>query len=159
VRERTAQILTENLADCGIRVGVQTLSPEQLIAEDYDSPVLGRNFELALFSWNNGLFAPCEIYLSSQMPGPENQWTAPNNPGYASADYDAACQAALDTLHGTDSYAYYHREAQVVLSHDVPVLPLYFVPRLIAIRSRVLGMAPDPSEYLTWNIEQVDVAP
>ena len=158
VREKTTAILTENLADCGIRVGVQTLSPEQLIVENYDSPVLGRNFELALFSWNNGLFAPCEIYLSSQIPGPENQWTDPNSPGYASADYDAACQAALDALHGTDSYAYYHREAQAILSNDVPVLPLYFVPKLIAVRPHVLRLAPDPSEYLTWNIEQVDLA-
>ena len=104
------------------------------------------------------LFAPCEIYLSSQVPRPENQWSAPNSPGYANADYDAACQAALDTLHGTHTYAYYHSEAQVVFSRDLPVLPLYFVPRLIAVRPHVRGIAPDPSEYLTWNIEQVDVA-
>jgi peptide/nickel transport system substrate-binding protein len=158
VRERTAEILVENLADCGIRLGVQVLSPEELIAENYDSPVLGRNFELALFSWNNGLFAPCEIYLSSQMPGPENQWTAPNNPGYASDDYDAACQAAMDTLHSTSAYAYHHKDAQVIFSEDLPVLPLYFVPKLIGVRPHVLGITPNPSEYLTWNIEQVDLA-
>jgi peptide/nickel transport system substrate-binding protein len=157
VREKTAGILAEDLADCGIRLGVQYLSPEQLITEDHESPVLGRNFELALFSWNNGLFAPCEIYLSSQIPGPENQWTAPNNPGYASADYDAACQAALDALHGTSTHAYHHSVAQEVFSHDLPVLPLYFVPKLVAVRPHVIGIAPNPSEYLTWNIEQVDV--
>jgi peptide/nickel transport system substrate-binding protein len=157
VREKTAEILAENLADCGIRLGVQYLSPEQLIDEDLNSPVLGRNFELALFSWNNGLFAPCEVYLSSQIPGPENQWTAPNNPGYASAEYDSACQSALDTLHGTPTYAYYHAKAQTIFAQDLPVLPLYFVPKLVAVRPGVTGISPDPSEYLTWNIEQVDL--
>ncbi len=156
-RERTAHMLSENLADCGIRLRVQYLSPEQLMGETYESPLLGRSFDLALYSWNNGLYAPCEIYLSSQIPGPENQWTAPNSPGYASADYDAACQSALDALPGTSEHARFHREAQRIFSQDLPALPLYFVPRMVAVRPGVSGVAPDSSEYLTWNVETFDL--
>jgi peptide/nickel transport system substrate-binding protein len=156
-RERTAQILSENLADCGIALGVQYFtSTEELIFEGHDSPVLGRQFDLALYSWNSGLYAPCELYLSSQIPGPENQWTTLNSPGYASGDYDAACQAALGALPGTGTHSYYHHEAQRIFSQDLPALPLYFVPRLVAVRPGESGVALDPSEYLTWNIETYD---
>jgi peptide/nickel transport system substrate-binding protein len=158
-RQRTAQILSENLADCGIGLRVQFYSStEGLVFEGHDSPVLGRQFDLALYSWNSGLYAPCELYLSSQIPAPENQWTRLNSPGYVSADYDAACQEALDALRGTSSHTYYHREAQRVFSQDLPALPLYFVPRLVAVRPGVTGVTPDPSEYLTWNIETFDVS-
>jgi peptide/nickel transport system substrate-binding protein len=132
-------------------------STEVLVFEGYDSPVLGRQFDLALYSWNSGLYASCELYLSSQIPGPENQWTTLNSPGYVSADYDAACLEALALLPGTSSHAYYHRQAQSVFSQDLPALPLYFVPRLIVVRPGSVGVAPDPSEYLTWNIEAFDV--
>jgi peptide/nickel transport system substrate-binding protein len=156
-RRRTAQIVSENLADCGIGLGTQYYSSTQeLVFEGHDSPVLGRQFDLALYSWNSGLYAPCELYLSSQIPAPGNQWTTLNSPGYVSADYDAACRSALDALWGADSHNHYHREAQYVFSRDLPALPLYFVPRLVAVRPGVVGIAPDPSEYLTWNIETVD---
>jgi peptide/nickel transport system substrate-binding protein len=158
-REWTAQALTEDLADCGIVMGVQYFSStEALLFEGYDSPVLGRQFDLALYSWNSGLYASCELYLSSQIPTSENQWTTLNSPGYASADYDAACQAALGALPGSSARPYYHREAQRVFAEDLPALPLYFVPRMVAIRPGVSGVAPDPSEYLTWNIETFDLA-
>jgi len=158
-REWTAQVLTENLADCGIGLGVQYFSStEALVFEGYDSPVLGRQFDLALYSWNSGLYASCELYLSSQIPTPENQWTTLNSPGYASADYDAACQAALGALPGSIARSYYHHEAQRVFAEDLPALPLYFVPRLIAVRPGMSGVALDPSDYLTWNIETFDVS-
>ena len=158
-REWTARVLTENLADCGIVLGVRYFSStEALVFEGYDSPVLGRQFDLALYSWNSGLYASCELYLSSQIPTSENQWTTLNSSGYASADYDAACQAALGALPGSIAHSYYHGEAQRVFAEDLPALPLYFVPRLIVIRPGVSGVALDPSEYLTWNIETFDVS-
>ncbi len=157
-RERVAHVLAENLAACGIGLAVQYLPDEEFYADGPDGPVLGRQFDLALFSWLNGLDAPCEIYLSSQIPRAENWWAASNDPGYASADYDAACQAALDALPGTEAYSRFHREAQRIFSHDLPVLPLYFVPKLVATRPEVSGVVLDPGEYVElWNIEAFDV--
>ena len=156
-RERMAHVLTENLAACGIGLAVQYLPDEEFYADGPDGPVLGRQFDLALFSWLNGLDAPCEIYLSSQIPRAENWWTASNDPGYASADYDAACQAALNALPGTEAYSRFYLEAQRIFSHDLPVLPLYFVPELVATRLGVSGVILDPSEYSElWNIEAFD---
>jgi peptide/nickel transport system substrate-binding protein len=156
--ERMAHILAENLAACGIGLAVEYLPPEEFLADGPDGPVFGCQFDLALFSWQNDLDAPCGFYLSSAIPGPENWWMAStNNPGYASPDYDAACQAALDAWPGTDDYARFHREAQRIFSEDLPVLPLYFVPKVVAVRPGVTGVLLDPGEFLElWNVEAFD---
>ncbi|MBU0704623.1 MAG: peptide ABC transporter substrate-binding protein [Chloroflexi bacterium] len=157
-RARAAAILTENLADCGVELAVQYFPDQEFFADGPDGLVFGRQFELALFSWLNGLDEPCWLYLSSKIPAPENWWAASNNPGYASVEYDEACQAALNALPGTDYYARFHREAQRIFSRDLPVLPLYFVPKVVAARPGVSGVVLDPGEYLElWNIEAFDV--
>jgi peptide/nickel transport system substrate-binding protein len=157
-RERTARILSENLADCNVGLAVEYLPPEEFFADGPDGPLFGRQFDLALFSWLNDLDAPCELYLSTEIPGPENWWATSNNSGYASADYDAACQAAQNASPGTDDYVRSHVEAQRLVSYDLPVLPLYFVPKVVATRPEVSGVTLDPSEYLElWNIEMFDV--
>jgi len=156
--ERTARILAENLTACGVGLAVEYFPAEELFADGPDGPVFGRQFELALFSWMNGLDAPCGLYLSSESPRSENWWATSNNPGYVSTDYDVACRSALDALPGTEAYVSFHGEAQRIFSHDLPVLPLYFVPKLVATRLGVSGVILDPSEYLEmWNIEAFDV--
>jgi peptide/nickel transport system substrate-binding protein len=157
--EQAAGILAENLAACGIGLAVQYLPDEEFYADGPDGLVFGRQFDLTLFSYANFLDAPCDLYLSSQVPRGENWWATWNNPGYASADYDAACQSALDALPGTDEYALFHAEAQRIFSRDLPVLPLYFVPKLVAVRPGVSGVVLDPGEYLVelWNIEAFDI--
>lgn len=158
VRKRVAHILKENLSTCGIELGIRPLPPEEFYADGPDGPVFGRQFDLALFSWLNGFSAPCELYLSSEIPREENWWATSNNPGYASDDYDAACQSALNALPGTGEYQRAQREAQRIFSTDLPVLPLYFVPKMVAARPTVSGVTLDPSEYVDlWNIEAFDV--
>jgi ABC-type oligopeptide transport system substrate-binding subunit len=97
--------------------------------------------------------------LSTQIPTEDNWWATSNNPGYASEAYDEACQSALDALYGTEAYRRFHQEAQRIFSRDLPVLPLYFVPRLVAAGPGVTGIVLDPSQQtLFWAIESMDVA-
>jgi peptide/nickel transport system substrate-binding protein len=157
-RSRAAQVLRENLATCGINLATTYLPPDEFYADGPDGPVFGRQFDLALFSWLNGLDAPCGLYLSSEIPHEENWWAASNNPGYASEAYDEACQAALSSLYGTQSFLRNHREAQRIFSQDLPVLPLTYVPKLVAVRSEVQGVALNPGQLTPfWNIESFDL--
>ena len=158
LHKQVAEALAEDLALCGIGVSVETLPAEEFYADGPDGLVFGRQFDLALFSWLNGLEPPCELYLSDQVPGAENWWAASNDPGYVSPDYDAACRTARRSLPGVDEYTYFHQQAQRIFSHDLPVLPLYFIPQTIGVRPGVTGVVLDPGEYLPlWNIEAFDV--
>jgi peptide/nickel transport system substrate-binding protein len=159
-RQRTVDMLSENLAACGIGMAVRYLAEEDFFADGPDGPVFGRQFDLALFSWRNDLDAHCGLFLSSQVPEPDNWWATSNDSGYASVDYDAACLAALSELPGTDAYVKAHREAQRIFGRDLPVLPLYVVPKVVVVRPEVQGVIVDPSEHLSdlWSIELFDVA-
>ncbi len=157
-RERTAEILEENLADCGIRMAPRYLPPGTFYADGPDGPVFGRQFDLALFSWLNWIDAPCEMYLSTQIPREGNWWSTFNNPGYESEAYDQACQAAVRALYGTEEHQQYHQQAQAIFSRDLPVLPLYFVPRLLVVGPQVTGVTLDPSQQTPfWNAESFDL--
>jgi peptide/nickel transport system substrate-binding protein len=158
-RRNAAEILEENLAGCGIDLAITYLPPEDFYADGPDGAVFGRQFDLALFSWLNGPDAPCSLYLSTEIPNEDNWWATSNNPGYASEAYDEACRAALSALYGTEAFVRNHREAQRILSHDLPVLPLYFVPRLVAVNTQVEGVVLDPGQLTPfWNIESFDVS-
>ena len=157
--ERTARILVENMAACGIGLEVEYYPADQLFADGPDAPVFGRQFDLALFSWLNDLDAPCWLYMSDEIPRSENWWATSNNPGYASTEFEAACQSALSALPGTPDYTRAHIEAQRIFSYDLPVLPLYFVPKLVAAGPGVRGVILDATQYLDlWNIEAFDLA-
>jgi peptide/nickel transport system substrate-binding protein len=100
---------------------------------------------------------PCDLYLSSQIPGEENNWTGQNNPGFSDAEYDAACQAALHSLPGTPVYEKLHKQAQSIFAEQLPVVPLYPRLKLAATRPDMHGFIMDPtadSEF--WNIEAFD---
>jgi peptide/nickel transport system substrate-binding protein len=156
--ERVARILVENLSACGIHLTVEYLPADELFADGPHGPVFGGQFDLVLFSWLNDLDAPCWLYLTSEIPSAENWWATSNNPGYSSEAYDNACLSALAAFPGSASFRRYHVEAQRIFSRDLPVLPLYFVPKLVAIRPGVSGVTLDPTEHLElWAIEQFDI--
>jgi len=157
--KRTARILQENFSACGIGLSVEYVPDWEFFADGPSGPVFGRQFDLALFSWLNDFQAQCGLYLSQEIPSSENLWSTTNNPGYSSSEYDEACKAALNALYGTSEHEYYHKEAQRIFSYDLPVLPLYFVPQLVAVRPGVGGVQLDPSQHLElWNVEAFDVA-
>jgi peptide/nickel transport system substrate-binding protein len=159
-REHTAAVLADNLADCGIGLTVEYLGDEDFYEDGPEGPILGRKFDLALFSWLNDLGALCWLYISDEIPQSANYWDGSNTTGYASDEYDEACLAALDALPGTDAYQEYHRAAQKTFSRELPVLPLYYVPKYVATRPGVSGVVLDPSQYLEmWTIESFDVSP
>ena len=158
-RRRAAEILRENLADCGIGLTVDYLPAEAFYADGPDGPVFGRQFDLALFSWLNGPDAPCSLYLSTEIPTEDNWWASSNNPGYASEAYDEACRAAQSALYGTDAFVRHHREAQRILFQDLPVLPIAFVPKWIGVRAEVQGATLAAGQLTPfWNIESLDLS-
>jgi peptide/nickel transport system substrate-binding protein len=137
---------------------VEYLRPDVFYADGPDGPVFGRQFDLALFSWLNGLGAPCELYLSEQIPQEENWWATSNNPGYASEIYDKYCRSAVEAPYGTVDHLSFHLQAQSIFSSDLPVLPLYFVPKSVGARQEVSGLILDSSQQTAfWNIESFDL--
>ncbi len=154
---QVAPIVKTNLADCGIRVTVEPTPAWRLFADGPEGSFFGRQFDLVETRRQFNLFPECEYYVSSEIPD-KGQWYGKNASGYASEDYDAACQAALQALPGTSEYETYHRQTQTTFSEDLPAIPLFMWLRVALVRPNVLNFTLDatsPSEL--WNIEILDV--
>jgi len=155
--QQVARIVKAQLADCSIRVNLETRPSWEFFADGPEGPLFGRRFDLAETAWWFDVIPPCGHYVSHEIPD-EGHWYADNPTGYSNPDYDAVCQAALQALPGTQEYEEYHEQAQVIFSEELPSIPLFMWLRVAVARPGVLNLNLDstaPSEL--WNIEMLDL--
>jgi len=157
VSRQVAAIVKAHLADCGIRVDLETRPSWELFAAGPDGPLFGRRFDMAATMWRFEATPLCGYYMSSEIPD-VGRWYGSNVTGYSNPDYDAVCQAALQTLPGALEHEEYHRQAQVIFSDELPALPLFMRIRVAVARPGVLNLALDSTARSElWNIEMLDV--
>ncbi len=149
--------LAAALEECGIGIRPLTTDARLLYAPDAASPLFGRTFQLALFGWEADLPALCGTWLSERIPSEENGWQGENVSGYANAEYDKACLAALQAV-DTEERDEALRRAEQRLAHDLPTLFLFWRPTWFVSSPRVEGIRPDfSSGAALWNISEIDV--
>jgi peptide/nickel transport system substrate-binding protein len=160
-RVRIAEMIRDNLAQCGIGVEVRSLEPEQLFAPGPEGELFGRRFDLAQFGWPASLQPACELFASSEIPGPypdyPKGWGGANAGGYSRAEYDQACLQARNSLPDEVLHQEAHWNAQAIFGEDLPVLPLFSRYRLILARPDLCGLEPSSSaDNSLWNLESLD---
>jgi len=88
-----SQAVARMLEQCGIQVTRQALSPAELYAPGPEGLLFGRNFDLALISWQQTQNDVCELYRSDAIPSDGNYWIGTNLAGFSDPDYDTQCVA------------------------------------------------------------------
>jgi len=172
VYEQVSSILQESLAQCGIQVNIRIT--RDWTADGPEGPIFGRQFDLIGFPWYTSAEPPCDLYLSTDIPGSAGDdwvsvqdgaqrtfgaggWGGQNDPGFADQQYDAACLGALNSLPGQPEYAAGHLEAQRIFAEQLPVVPLFLDIKLAVSRPDMCGFIMDPSNNTGyWNIEEFD---
>ncbi|HEX6384451.1 MAG TPA: ABC transporter substrate-binding protein [Anaerolineae bacterium] len=162
MRLQLTQIFQENMRDCGIVVELYDLPAGVWYADGPFSPLFGRRFDLAQFAWLTDLRPPCNLYLSENITGPEEQgfggWGNVNASGWANEAFDAACRAALLALPDTVEYEQNHKEAVRIFSEQVPMIPLFAQLKVAAARPEVLNFKVDPTQPSElWNLYELDL--
>ena len=120
-----------DLAECGVGLTVRTLPAESLYAPGPSGPLFGRQFDLALISWQPMPGGDCQFYQSWNVPSDENFWIGTNIAGLLNEDYDRACADAVLALPGEKDEAIYQSELSY-LNH-LPAVPLFSIPKVIVI--------------------------
>ena len=174
IRQQITSMIQNSLAQCGIKANIQLYEPSELFADGPEGSIFGRQFDLGEFAWLTSVAPPCDLYLSSQVPGPagetwvsvqdgwertfgEDGWLGQNNPGIVNEEYDRACIKALGSLPGQPGREAAHLEAQRIFAEQLPVAPLYAWIKLAASRPDLCGLIMDPTnETAFWNIEEFD---
>jgi peptide/nickel transport system substrate-binding protein len=157
VSQHVARIIKTHLADCGIRVNLETRPSWELFADGPEGPLFGRQFDMAETAWWFDVVPLCGHYMSSEIPD-VGRWYGNNITGYNNPEYDAICRAALQALPGTSGYQEYHKQTQVIFSEEMPAIPLFMWLRVAVARSNVRNFALDStSRSELWSIETLDV--
>ena len=169
MRQRILQIFKENMLACGIDVQLEYLPASEWFADRAEGPLFGRRYDLGEFAWLTEVEPACALYRSDQIPGPMgeinprtdmpyNGWGGQNNTGYASLEFDAACNQAMQSLPGTPEYVEGHTRAQVIFSRDVPVIPLFLRLKVAASLPDVLNFGVDSTQSSEmYNIYEIDL--
>jgi len=158
--ERVAELISEQLGACGIKVTPVGMSSEALFATGPDAPVFGRNFDLAYFAWQASDVPACHLFSGEAIPGADEEvfpykWGGWNPTGWQSEAYDTACQLAQGSAPGIEAYATNHALVQQILSEELPVIPMYTYQQAALARPDLCGLDLDPTAGLLWNIEEI----
>jgi peptide/nickel transport system substrate-binding protein len=162
MRQQMTQIFKANMLDCGIDVVLYYVPASEWFADGPDGPLFGRRYDLGEFAWVSAVQPSCNLYLTSQIPGPEEEgfsgWGSQNNSGWSNEAFDQACNTALSSLPGTPEYEENHKEAQRIFSQEVPVIPAFLRLIVAAARPNVVGFSVDPTGGTELqNIYQFDL--
>ncbi len=156
-RQQATQVLQQSLAQCGIKANLNYYPASEWFADGPDGKLFGRRYDLGQFAWLTGVEPPCNLYLSTEIPNAEDAFAGQNNPGYVNLEFDAVCNAAIQSLPGEPSYDENHLAAQVIFADDLPVVPLYLRLKLAATRPDFCNLIMDPTNNSEmWNIEEFD---
>jgi peptide/nickel transport system substrate-binding protein len=154
IRQQTFEILAQSLATCGIQANLKTHPAEEFFKAETAGILYGRNYDLTQFAWLTSTIPPCDLYLSTRIPSPDNNWSGQNTVGFVDLTYDAACASQLQFIFNEPGYARTVHEAQHIFAEQLPVVPLYMRIKYAAARPDMCGYSMNPTASSDfWNIE------
>ncbi len=157
LRETVANLVVEDLAECGVFTEISTHTAIGMYSDWPDSILFGRQFDLGHYGWLLPGEPRCSLYTTSEI-ATTDYLAGSNASGYSNEAFDAAC-AAMDSATTADER---ERQAKIVqrqFSQDLPSLPLFFRQRIAISNPKLLNYdldATHPSPL--WNIENWDIA-
>lgn len=117
--QNNAAEIQEKLGTCGIAIEIESLPAEQLYAPGPEGVLFGRNFELALMSWQPEHRNTCQLYTSDQIPSSINSWVGTNLAGFSDAEFDEACWRSSTHLASSDG-----QQDLDLMAQSLPAIPL-----------------------------------
>lgn len=148
-RAKVAQLVQEQLRREGIGTEIRLIPSEVL----YSHIAPHGQFDLGEWSELTGAEPmPSLIYGCSEIPR-KPSWAGKNRSGWCSKPADALMRAA-DGEPDPTRRAVLVKAAGEVLADEVPFLPLFQSPDVVAWRDRLQGLRPNPTSNHTWTMDE-----
>lgn len=169
MERRIGQMIQEQLRDCSIDLVIEALPDQLRLAGGEENRLIGRRFDLALTSATAANNPQCDRFATWQIGGPLDEtdpqsgavfsgWDGTNHTGWSNPAFDTACASALENFPGTPEQILSHQQAQVIFSQNLPVLPLFYIPRTTITGQEVPHINNDPAQNSElWNLFAIDL--
>ncbi|MCW2971930.1 MAG: extracellular solute-binding protein family 5, partial [Thermoleophilia bacterium] len=148
IRLKAVQLIGAQLEQAGFRTEILPVKPEVF----FGSVVSRGNFDLAMYSYTQGMDPSQSKLFSCSEIARTPDWTGKNNAKYCNRDLDRILAAGDRELDPQRRSALVH-DADEILMTDVPTLPLYQQPDTLAWNRRVHGVRPNAMGRHLWNID------
>jgi len=150
-----AEQFRADLVACGVDLVVDLLPAAELFTPWPEGPAFGRTFQTLGWAWPGWVSPLCEMFAGWEIPTGENPFGA-NASGFTDPAYDAACAVLLHGQPGSPEYLTATQETQAIFAEQLPAIPLYMRPRVIAHGPEICGLETDPTAFSAlWNIEEI----
>ena len=149
--------LQADWASCGVEMEVVFEDPYSITAVWPEGLVFGRGFDVVGWSWPDWISPLCEMFSRREIPSNENPFGS-NASGFNDPDYNLACDMILLGLPGSEAYQEAVHKTQEIFSTEIPGLPLYLKPRIVAHVNEMCGVQVDPLTFsVLWGLEGYDL--
>ncbi|HEY44909.1 MAG TPA: hypothetical protein G4O11_13095 [Anaerolineae bacterium] len=156
-RRAVVEQLEQDWSNCGVEMEVVFEDPQSITAAWPEGLAFGRSFEVVGWSWPDWITPLCEMFAGREIPSNENPFGS-NASGFDDPEYNQACDVMLLGLPGSEAYYQAVRKTQEIFSAEVPSLPLYLKPRVVAHVNEMCGVKVDPLAFsVLWALEGYDV--
>ena len=150
-----AEYFRADLAVCGVELGVEFRPAAELFIPWPGGPGFGRTFQTLGWAWPGWVSPLCEMFAGWEIPSGENPFGA-NASGFRDPAYDAACGELLHGQPGSSEYLAAAEVTQAIFSEQLPAIPLYMRPRVIAHGLQICGLETDSTAFSAlWNMEEI----
>lgn len=155
IQEAIARRITEDLARCGVAVQAKFGSPKELFTPWPNGPIFGGRFDAVTWAWPAMVSPACEMFAAFEIPSVDYLYGI-NASGFSDPDYDQACRQALLSPFPKEDFGEAVAQTERIYRSQVPSVPLYMRPRLIAFGKDLCGIELDPTTYSAlWNLEEI----
>ncbi len=150
-----AEHFRADLAVCGVELVIDLRPAAELFAAWPDGPAFGRSFQTLGWAWPGWVSPLCEMFAGWEIASEGNPFGA-NASGFADPVYDSACAVLLHGRPGSPEYLAAAEQTQAIFAEQLPAIPLYMRPRVIAHGAQICGLETDPTAFSAlWNIEEL----
>jgi peptide/nickel transport system substrate-binding protein len=151
IRAQTTQVMANDLKAIGIKVNIDLMVSTKFFAASGDGPLYSGTYDLGLFAWVGGDDPLSFIYLCTEIPTKQNNYTGSNTPAYCNKDFDVAQNKANNSLKQEERKPLYV-QAQKIITADLPILPLYQRLNQSLAKTALRNYKPAPTNTPpTWN--------
>jgi peptide/nickel transport system substrate-binding protein len=157
VQELIAERLKTDLAQCGVSLSITFEGVDTIKVEWPTGTVFGRQFQTVGWSWPDWVTPLCEMFSAREIPSEENPFGS-NASGFNHPDYNDACERILLGLPDDAWYVDAVIESQNIFATELPAIPLYIRPKMLATTENLCGVHIEPLSFSDlWNLEEYDV--
>lgn len=154
LQESVVEILEDSLARCGIGLRPEFGEAQEIFEPWPNGPVFGGRFEAVEWGWPIFVAPPCEMFAGFEIPSVDYLYGI-NATGFEEEEYDSACRRVLNGPADGDDFRDAIATTEEIFRSQLPSIPLFMRPRLMAYGNTTCGPAPKTTVFsVLWNIEE-----